>query len=63
MKRELCFLGKKQKCENIKVDKCKQKRSSWQSDKLEQWVMHRAVNNEVLGSSDGSNKQNVFFHL
>ncbi len=35
-------------------------RSSWQNDKLEQWVMHRAVKDEVLGLSHGSNKQKVF---
>ena len=38
-------------------------RSSRQNDKLEQWVMHRAVKDEVLGSILGSNKQKVFFHL
>ena len=53
----------KRKCKNIKVDKCKQMRSSWQYDKIEQWVMHRAVKDEVLGSTLGSNKQKVFFHL
>ncbi len=60
IKRELGCLGKKQKCGNIKVDNCKQMRSSRQNDKLEQWVMHRAVKDEVLGSSNGSNKQKVF---
>ena len=45
------------------VRQSKQMRSSWQNDKLEQWVMHRAVKDEVLGSSLGSNKQKVFFHL
>ena len=36
-------------------------RSNMQNDKLEQWVMHRAVKDEVLGSIPGSNKQKVFF--
>ena len=63
IKRELGCLGKKQKCENIKVDKCKQMRSSWQSDKLEQSVMHSDVKDEVLGSNLGSNKHKVFLHL
>ena len=63
IKRELGCLGKKQKCENIKVDNCKQMRSSWQNDKLEQLVMQRDVKDEVLGSSLGSNKHKVFFHL
>ena len=49
--------------ENIKEDKCKLKRRSSQNDKLEQWVMHRAVKDEVLGSILGSNKQKVFFDL
>ena len=38
-------------------------RSSTQNDKLEQWVMHRDVKDEVFGSILGSNKQKVFFHL
>ena len=38
-------------------------RSNMQNDKLEQWVMHRAVNDEVLGSILGCNKQKVFFDL
>ena len=38
-------------------------RSNRQNDKLEQWVMHRAVRDEVLGTNLGSNKQKVFFHL
>ncbi len=50
-------------CENIKVDKYKQMRSSRQNDKLEQWVMHRAVKDEVQGSILGSNKQIGFLHL
>ena len=52
-----------QNIENIKEDKCKLKRRSSQNDKLEQWVMHRAVKDEVLGSIPGSNKQKVFFDL
>ena len=38
-------------------------KSSRQNDKLEHWVMHRDVKDEVLGSILGSNKQKVFFHL
>ena len=38
-------------------------RSSRQNDKLDQWVMHRAVKDEVMGSILGSTKQKVFFHL
>ena len=38
-------------------------RSSRQNDKLEQWVMHTAVKDVVLGSILGCNKQKVFFHL
>ncbi len=37
------------KCKNIQVDKQKQVRSSRQNDKLEQWVTHWAVKDEVLG--------------
>ena len=62
-KRELSCLGLKQNIENIKEDKCRLKRRSSQKDKLEQWVMHRAVKDEVLGSILGSNKQKVFFDL
>ena len=62
-KRELSCLGKKQNIENIKEDKCKLKRRNSQNDKLEQWVMHRAVNDEVRGSILGSNKQKLFFDL
>ena len=61
--RELSCLGMKQNIENIKEDKCKLKRRSSQNDKLEQWVMHRAVKDEVLGSILGCNKQKVFFDL
>ena len=63
IKGELGCLGTKQMCENIKVDKCKQMRSIWQNDKLEHWLMHRNVKDEVLGSTLGSNKQKVFFHV
>ena len=38
-------------------------RCSIQNDKLEQWAMHRAVKDEVLGSILGRNKQKAFFHL
>ena len=62
-KRELSCLGLKQNIENIKEDICRLKRRSSQKDKLEQWVMHRAVKDEVLGSILGSNKQKVFFDL
>ena len=53
----------KRKFENIKEDKHQQMRNSRQNDKLEQWVMHTAVKDEVLGSILGSNEQKVFFHL
>ncbi len=52
-----------QNFENIKQDKYKQMRSDMRNDKLEQWVMHRAVIDEVMGSILGSNKQKVFIHL
>ena len=45
------------------VDKCKQMCGSKQKNKLQQWVKHWSVKDEVLGSILGSNKQNVFFHL
>ena len=51
----------KQKFGNIKEDKHEQMRKGGQNDKLEQWVMHTAVKDEVLGSILGSNKQKVFF--
>ena len=35
-------------------------RKSRQNDKLEQWVMHRAVKDEVLGSILGINKKKLF---
>ncbi len=38
-------------------------RNSRQNDKLEQWVMLRAVKDDVLGSILGCKKQKVFFHL
>ncbi len=41
--------------QNIKEDKNKEMRSRRQIDKLEQWVMHRAVKDEVLGSILGRN--------
>ena len=53
----------KQKCVNLKVEKHKQVGSIRQNDKLEQWVMQRAVKDEVLGSILGSNKHKVFFDL
>ena len=31
------------------------------NDKIEHWVIHRAVIDEVLGSILGSNKQKIFF--
>ena len=62
-KRELSCLGMKQNIENIKENKCKLKRRSSQNYKLEQWVMHKAVKDEVLGSILGSNKQKLFFDL
>ena len=60
-KRELSCLGMKQNIDNMKEDKCKLKRRSSQNDKLEQWVMHRAVKDLFLRSILGSNKQKVFF--
>ena len=63
IKRDLSCLGTKRKFKNIKEDKHKQMRSSRQNDKLEQWVMHTAVKDEVLGSILGSNKPKNFFHL
>ena len=38
-------------------------RGSRQINKLEQWVMHWAVKDEVLGSILWNKKQKVFFHL
>ncbi len=38
-----------------------QMRSSRQNDKLEQWVMHSTVENDILGSILGSEIQKVFF--
>ena len=38
-------------------------RCSSRNDKLEQWAMHRAVNDEVMGLILSSNKQKVFFQL
>ena len=63
IKRKLSCLGTKRKCRNIIVDKYKQMISSMLNDKLEQWVMHQAVKNEVLGTNLGSNKQKIFFHV
>ena len=62
-KEELSCLGIKQNIENKKEDKHKLMRRSSQNDKLEQWVMHRAVKDDVLGSILGCNKQKVFFDL
>ncbi len=50
-------------CKNIKVDKYKQIRSSRQNEKLEQWLMHWAVKDEVKGMNLGSNTLKVFFHV
>ena len=63
IKREWCCKELKRKFENINEHKHKQMRNSRQNDKLEQWVMHTAVKDEVLGSILGSNKQKNFFHL
>ena len=63
IKRELSSLGTIRKFKNMKEDKYKQMSCNRQNDKLEQWVMHRAVKDEVLGSILGSKKQKVFFHL
>ena len=62
-KGELSCQGIKQNIEKIKENKYKLMRRSSQNDKLEQWVMHRAVKDEVLGSILGCNKQKVFFDL
>ena len=62
-KGELSCLGMKQNIENIKEVKYKQMRRNSQNDKLEQWVMHWAVKDVVLGSILGRNKQKVFFNL
>ena len=56
LKRELSCLSTNRKFEKIKEDKYKQLRSSRQSEKSEQGVMHTAVKDEVLGSILGSNK-------
>ena len=45
----------------IWIDKQKQMRNSWQNDMLEQWVMHWAIKQEVLGSILGLKKWKVFF--
>ena len=63
MKTDLSCLGTKRKCENIKVYKYKQMRSSRQNDKVEQWKVHRAVKDEVQGSILFNNKQKFFFNL
>ncbi len=47
-------------CENIKVDKYKQMKSSRQNDKFEQWVMYRAVKDKVLRLILGNKKRKVF---
>ena len=62
-KRDLSCLGMKRNIENIKEDKYKLMRRSSHIDKLEQWVMYRAVKDEVLGSILACNKQKVFFDL
>ena len=50
IQREWNSLGTKQNFENIIEDKYNQMRSSRQIDKLEQWVTHSAVKDEVLRS-------------
>ena len=62
-KEEFSCLEMKHNIENIKEDKYKLIRRISQNDKLEQWVMHRAVKDEVLGSILGCNKRKVFFDL
>ncbi len=44
------YLGTKKIYENIYINKHKQIRINWQTDKLEQWVLHLAFKHEVLGS-------------
>ena len=63
MKRLESCLGTKRKVKNVIKDKYKQMRSSRQIDKLQQWVMHRVVKDEVLGSILGCNNQKDFFDL
>ncbi len=63
LKRDQSCLGTIRKCENIKVDKCKQMRSSRQNDKIKQWVMHRAVIDDVLGLVLDGKKQKIFFFV
>ena len=38
-------------------------RSSMLNDKLEQWVMHKAVKDDVLGTNFVSNKLKAFFNV
>ena len=51
----------KRKFDNIAEDKPKQMRNSRRNDKLEQWVMHWAFKDDVLGLILGCKKQKVFF--
>ena len=60
IKRQKSCLETKRKFKNIKEDKYKQMRSSKHKNNSEQWVMLRAVKDEVLESILGSNKQKVF---
>ena len=48
-------------CENKQIDKHKQMRNSRRNDKLEQWVMHWAVKDDVQGLVLGGKKQKNFF--
>ena len=56
VKREKSCLGTKRMFENIKEHNYKKMRSSRQNDKSEQWVMHRDVKDDFLGSILGNNK-------
>ena len=59
-KRELRLFRNKQKYDNICNGKHKQMRSSWQNDMLEQWVMHWAFKQDVLGSILGLKIEKFF---
>ena len=59
IKNKVVYERKKNGNEN--VDNHKQMRNSRQNDKLEQWVIHRAVENDVLGPILGCEMQKVFF--
>ena len=49
------------KSEKKLMEKHKQIRNSRQNDKLEQWIMHRTVEDDVLGSIVGCQVKKSFF--